>query len=215
MLLSLVVIKMTLIHMLEDLEIKGITDKKVLEAIKNIPRHLFVPEELKNLAYEDQALPILSQSISQPYTVAFMLQNLNLKEKDKVLEIGSGSGWNSALIQNITKTKVFSVEFDKELAKFAKSNLKKAEIKNVKIIIADGNKGYKKESPYNKIIVTAACSKIPYDLIKQLKNNGILIAPIGSLYEQSMIKITKLKNEIKKENLGQFVFVPLKGKYGF
>ncbi|MEK6936712.1 MAG: protein-L-isoaspartate(D-aspartate) O-methyltransferase [Nanoarchaeota archaeon] len=206
---------MTLIHMLEDLEIKGITDKKVLEAIKNIPRHLFVPEELKNLAYEDQALPILSQSISQPYTVAFMLQNLNLKEKDKVLEIGSGSGWNSALIQNITKTKVFSVEFDKELAKFAKSNLKKAEIKNVKIIIADGNKGYKKESPYNKIIVTAACSKIPYDLIKQLKNNGILIAPIGSLYEQSMIKITKLKNEIKKENLGQFVFVPLKGKYGF
>lgn len=206
---------MTLIHMLEDLEIKGITDKKVLEAIKNIPRHLFVPEELKNLAYEDQALPILSQSISQPYTVAFMLQNLNLKEKDKVLEIGSGSGWNSALIQNITKTKVFSVEFDKELAKFAKSNLKKAEIKNVKIIISDGNKGYKKESPYNKIIVTAACSKIPYDLIKQLKNNGILIAPIGSLYEQSMIKITKLKNEIKKENLGQFVFVPLKGKYGF
>ena len=206
---------MTLIHMLEDLEIKGITDKKVLEAIKNIPRHLFVPEELKNLAYEDQALPILSQSISQPYTVAFMLKNLNLKEKDKVLEIGSGSGWNSALIQNITKTKVFSVEFDKELAKFAKSNLKKAEIKNVKIIIADGNKGYKKESPYNKIIVTAACSKIPYDLIKQLKNNGILIAPIGSLYEQSMIKITKLKNEIKKENLGQFVFVPLKGKYGF
>lgn len=202
--------------MIADLEIKGIKDKKVIEAIKKVPRVNFVPEEFKNLAYEDQALPIVSsQSISQPYTVAFMLQSLELKEKEKVLEIGSGSGWNSALIQHITKTKVFTVEFNKEVAEFAKLNLKKSKTKNVKVIISDGNKGYEKEMPYDKIIITAACSKIPFDLIKQLKNNGILLAPIGNLVEQDLLKIKKKDEEIEKENLGKFVFVPLKGKYGF
>ncbi len=204
------------INMIAGLENKGIKDKKVLEAMKKIPRETFVADEFKTLAYEDQALPIVSsQSISQPYTVAFMLEKLNLKEKDKVLEIGSGSGWNSALISFITKTKVFSVEFNEEVAEFAESNLKKAKIKNVEVIVGDGNKGYEKESPYDKIIVTAACSKIPFDLVKQLKNNGILLAPVGSLAEQDLIKITKEDEEIKKESLGKFVFVPLKGKYGF
>ena len=202
--------------MITGLENKGIKDKKVLEAMKKIPREAFVAEEFKTLAYEDQALPIISsQSISQPYTVAFMLEKLNLKEKDKVLEIGSGSGWNSALISFITKAKVFTVEFNENVADFAKSNLKKLKIKNVEVIVGDGNKGYEKESPYDKIIVTAACSKIPFDLIKQLKNNGILLAPIGSLIDQDLIKIIKKDEEIKKVNLGKFVFVPLKGKYGF
>ncbi len=202
--------------MMTDLETKGIKDKKVLEAIKNVPRDKFVLKEFKKMAYEDQALPIISsQSISQPYTVAFMLQNLELKEKDKVLEVGSGSGWNSALISCITKSKVFSIEFNKGVAEFAKSNLKKAKIKNVEIIIGDGNKGYEKESPYDKIIVTAACSRMPFDLIKQLKNNGILLAPIGSLIEQDLFKIIKRDDEIEKENLGSFIFVPLKGRYGF
>ena len=186
------------------------------KSIKNTPREYFVPEELKNKAYQDQALPIpSSQTISQPYTVAFMLQSLELKEKDNVLEIGSGSGWNSALISFITKTKVFTIESNKEVAEFAKSNLKKLNIKNVKVIIEDGNKGYEKEKPYDKIIVTAACSKIPLDLINQLKSNGTLLAPIGSLFEQDLIKIRKNENKIEKENLGKFVFVPLKGKYGF
>ena len=202
--------------MLSDLENKGIRDKKVLEAIKKIPREDFVLEEFKKLAYEDQALPIVSsQSISQPYTVAFMLQSLELKENDKVLEIGSGSGWNSSLISFITKTKVFTVEFNKEVAEFAKATLKKSKTKNVKIIIGDGNKGYEKEMPYDKITITAACSKIPFNLIKQLKNKGILLAPIGNLFEQELIKIRKVNNEIEKEKLGKFVFVPLKGKYGF
>ena len=203
-------------YMIADLENKGIRDKKVLESIKKVHREDFVLKELKNLAYEDRALPIVSsQTISQPYTVAFMLQSLELKEKDKVLEIGSGSGWNSALISFITKTEVFTIEFNKEVAEFAKSNLKKSKIKNVKVVIEDGNKGYEKESPYNKIIITAACSKIPFDLIKQLKNKGILLAPIGNLFEQDLIKIKKINSKIEKENLGKFVFVPLKGKYGF
>ncbi len=203
-------------YLIANLENKGIKDKKVLEAIKNIPRDKFVLDEFKNMAYEDQALPIVSsQSISQPFTAAFMLQNLNLKENDKVLEIGSGSGWNSALILFITKSKVFTIEFNKEVAEFARKNLEKARIKNVKIIVGDGNKGYEKEKPYDKIIVTAACSKIPFDLLSQLKNNGILLAPVGTLFEQDLIKIIKKDSEIKKESLGKFVFVPMKGKYGF
>jgi protein-L-isoaspartate(D-aspartate) O-methyltransferase len=144
-----------------------------------------------------------------------MLEKLNLKEKDKVLEIGSGSGWNSALISFITKAEVFSVEFDEKVAGFAKKNLDKQKISNVRIILDDGNKGYEKEKPYDKIMVTAACSKMPFDLIKQLKNNGVLLAPIGALFEQDLMKITKKGKEIRKENLGKFVFVPLKGKYGF
>lgn len=202
--------------MIENLKFQGIIDEKVLEAIKNIPREGFVLPEFKNLAYEDRALPIISnQTISQPYTVAFMLQALELEKNDKVLEIGSGSGWNSALISFITKSEVFTVEYNKEVAEFAENNLKKSKIKKCKVIIGDGNKGYEKEMPYDKIILTAACSKIPSDLIKQLKNNGILLVPVGTLLDQDLIKIKKINNEINKESLGKFIFVPLKGKYGF
>jgi len=207
---------MNINYMIEDLKAKGIKDKKVLEAINKVPREDFVLEEFRQEAYEDKALPIVSsQTISQPYTVAFMLEKLNLKEKDKVLEIGSGSGWNSALISFITKSEVFSVEFDENVADFAKKNLEKQKISHVKVIVGDGNKGYEKERPYDKIIVTAACSKIPFDLIEQLKNKGILLVPVGSLFDQDLIKITKKGKETEKENLGKFVFVPLKGKYGF
>jgi protein-L-isoaspartate(D-aspartate) O-methyltransferase len=173
-------------------------------------------EEYKDLAYEDRALPILAnQTISQPYTVAFMLQELELKEKDKVLEIGAGSGWNSALISYITKNKVYTMEYNKDVAEFAESNLRKNNVKGVKVIIGDGNKGYEKEAPYDGIIVTAACSRIPSDLLSQLKNNGILLVPVGRLLSQNLLKIRKKGKEIDKENLGQFIFVPLKGKYGF
>ncbi len=203
-------------YMIEDLKNKGIKDKKVLEALKRVPRENFVQKEFRHMAYDDKALPIVSsQTISQPYTVAFMLENLELKEKENVLEIGSGSGWNSALIAFITKAEVFSVEFDEKVAEFARKNLEKAKVENVRIIVGDGNKGYEKEKPYDKIIVTAACSKLPSDLISQLKNKGIMLVPVGTLFEQNLIKITKKGKEIIKENLGKFVFVPLKGKYGF
>src|SRR3989344_1817745 len=201
-------------NLLKLLKEEGINDDNVLNSIKNIPRENFVLEEYKNNAYSDIALPIVSgQTISQPYTAAFMLQKLELKKGDKVLEIGAGSGWNSALINYITKNIVYTVEFNENVAVFAANNLKK--FKDVKLIIGDGNKGYEKERPYDKIIVTAACSKMPFDLVKQLKNNGILLVPVGNLSEQNLLKITKIDDEIIKENLGKFVFVPLKGKYGF
>ncbi|MBI2671581.1 protein-L-isoaspartate(D-aspartate) O-methyltransferase [Candidatus Woesearchaeota archaeon] len=202
--------------LIDDLKLQGITSKPVLDAIKHNLRENFILKEYKDIAYEDRAMPILAnQTISQPYTVAFMLQELELKEKNKVLEIGAGSGWNSALISCITKNKVYAIEYNKEVAEFAEINLRKNKVKGVKVIIGDGNKGYKKEAPFDRIIVTAACSKIPSDLLSQLKNNGILLVPVGSLLSQNLLKIRKKGKDCKKENLGQFVFVPLKGKYGF
>lgn len=202
--------------LINSLKSQGIKDNRVLDAIKFVLRENFVLEEYKEDAYEDRALPIVSnQTISQPYTVALMLQELELKKGDKVLEIGSGSGWNSALINFITKNTVYTIEYNKEVAEFAKENLKKNRVKDVIVILDDGNKGYEKEKPYDKIIVTAACSRIPSELIKQLKDEGILIVPVGDLYSQDLLKIRKKNGEVKKENLGKFIFVPLRGKYGF
>ncbi len=202
--------------LISHLKKEGIFDINVLNAIRNVSRENFILESFKHMAYDDVALPIVSgQTISQPYTVAFMLQELELKKGDEVMEIGAGSGWGGALISFITKNIVYAIEYNKEVANFAIENLKKNNIKNVNVVIGDGNKGYEKEQPYDKINVTAACSRIPYDLIKQLKNNGILLAPVGSLLSQDLLKIKKVNNEIQKENLGKFVFVPLKGKYGF
>lgn len=202
-------------YLIKELKDQGINNKNVLGAIKNIQRKYFVLEEFRKKAYEDMALPIVSgQTISQPYTVALMLQEAELKEGYKVLEIGAGSGWNSALINCITKSRVYTVEFNKEVAEFARKNLM-AEKYEVEVIIGDGNKGYEKEKPYDAIIITAACSRVPFDLTKQLKNKGIMLVPVGNLAEQDLIKIKKDGNDIKKESLGKFIFVPLKGKYGF
>ena len=203
-------------QLIKELKLQGITDKKVLRAIEKIPRELFVPKKYKDQAYKNHPLPIGNgQTISQPYTIALMLQALDLKINDKVLEIGTGSGYNSALIQEITKTTVYTTEIIPSLIKFAKNNLKKAKIKKIKVFHYDGSKGFPKFKPYDKIIVTAACPELPKELIKQLKIGGILVAPIGSKFTQQMYKITKLKNKLRMENLGNFIFVPLKGKYGY
>jgi len=193
----------------------GIKDKRVLDAMLKVARHLYVPENLGSEAYGNYPLPIGSgQTISQPYTVAFMLEALELKKRDKVLEVGTGSGWNAALIAEIVKPgKVFTTEIVEELVKSAKKNLRK--YKNVKVIRVDGSAGYKKEAPYDKIIVTAACPSVPNPLVEQLKDNGILIAPVGEEYGQDMVKITKKKGKLVEKYLGSFVFVPLKGEYGY
>ena len=195
-----------------------IKDRKVIDAFKKVPRELFVAEERKEEAYGDYPLPIgKGQTISQPTTVMIMTQALELKEGDKVLEVGSGSGYQAAIIANIigNKGKLISTEIVNDLAELAKENIKKLKLKNVEIIKHDGSKGYDKEAPYDKIIITAACPKIPRPLIKQLKEGGIIVAPVGDMNEQAMIKGRKIKGKLIEEKLGDFMFVPLKGKHGY
>lgn len=195
---------------------KIITDKKLLEAFRKIPREYFVHSSAINQTYEDVPLPVgYGQTISQPTTIMIMTQALELKPDDKVLEVGTGSGYQSALISKIVKGPVFSVEIIPELVELAKSNLKQANIKNIKVVKSDGGIGFKKEAPFDKIIVTAACPKIPEKLLEQLKIGGIIIAPVGSLYFQKMLKIKKQKKGIKIKDLGNFIFVPLTGEFGF
>jgi len=196
---------------------EGIEDKKVLAAISKIPRHLFVPRHLVDESYSNYPLPIgEGQTISQPYTVAFMIQALELKKGDKVLEIGTGSGWNAALIAEIIKPgKIYTTEIVPQLAKLSKNNITKTNLKNIEVIETDGSKGYEKEAPYDKIIITAAAPEIAQPWIEQLKENGIIVAPVGHRFGQQMVKAKKVKGKLIEEHLGDFMFVPLKGKFGY
>lgn len=189
-------------------------NKKIIGAFKTVPRENFVLKEYKTQAYEDIALPILAgQTISQPTTVAIMTEALEVKEGQKILEIGTGSGYQAAILSRLVKDqgKIFTTEIIEELVAFAKKNLKT--YKNVKVIHSDGSIGLKQKAPFDRIIVTAACPKIPNELTNQLKKDGILVAPVGGRFSQKLIKYQKKDN--KTEILGDFIFVPLTGKKGF
>jgi len=190
-----------------------------LKAFESVKREDFIPEKLINRAYDDIPLPILrGKTISQPSTVMMMTSALELKEGENVFEIGTGSGYQTAIIAKIVgeKGKVVSAEVIPELVAFAKQNLKKAGIKNVEVFEDDGCKGIKKESPYDKIIITAAAKEFPKELLEQLKPNGIIVGPVGNVHEQEMVKGIKDKDgKLSLEFLGQFLFSPLYGKYGF
>lgn len=191
---------------------------RIIEAFLNVPRHLFVPPEQLPYAYHDVALPTYKgQTISQPYTVAFMTELLEPREGDKILEVGAGSGWQAAILGYVvgSKGKVITIEIDEDLVEFARRNLRKVGIKNVEVVHGDGSVGYEKEAPYDRIIVTAACPDVPRPLIEQLKVGGRLVAPVGSMFGQRMLLLEKDKDGIRKSFHGSFVFVPLKGKYGF
>src|SRR3989338_5014118 len=165
-----------------------ITDKKLLKAFSAVDREKFILPGYLSEAYGDYPLPISAgQTISQPTTVMLMIEALELKKTDKVLEVGAGSGWCAAIMSRLCK-KVITTEIIPELVGFAKENIKKCNIKNVEIIDWDGSQGYEKEAPYNKIMLTAACPSLPKQCIEQLKENGIIIAPVGSLFSQDMIK---------------------------
>lgn len=192
-----------------------IKDRSVIEAFRKIRRENFMPKEMKHLAYEDNAFPLMKgQTISQPTTVMIMTQALEVKAGMKVLEIGTASGYQAALLSELvgSKGRVITTEIIPELYESGKKNLSK--FKNVKVVLHDGSTGYKKEAPFDRIIVTAACREIPKALTAQLKSDGILVAPVGPEYNQKMIKLKKVRGKIQEEYLGDFVFVPLRGKYG-
>lgn len=197
-------------------EREGIS-KSVLAAFRKIPRELFVLEMYQEDAYADIPLPILAdQTISQPSTVMLMLDALDVKPGMRVLEVGAGSGYNAALLGVLVGNtgKVTSTEILPELVAFARKNLKKAGITNVTVVHHDGSKGYAKEAPYDRIICTAAAPRIPDVLVKQLKEGGIILIPVGPAYGQEMVKGKKFKGELLTEKLGGFIFVPLMGKHG-
>ena len=191
---------------------------KVVKAMKKVPRHLFIPPAYRNEAYIDSPLPIgKGQTISAPHMVAIMCELLDLKEGDKVLEIGTGCGYHAAVVAEIVgkNGKVISIERIPELAEMARRNLKALGYDNVIVIVGDGSKGYEKEAPYDKIYVTASAPKIPEPLIEQLKPGGRLVIPVGDLVQYLYIVEKDKEGNIKKENWGAVRFVPLVGEHGF
>jgi protein-L-isoaspartate(D-aspartate) O-methyltransferase len=189
-----------------------IRDKRVLDAMSRVPREKFVSPDLRHLAYEDRPLPIgQAQTISQPLIVAMMTEALELTGKEKVLEIGTGSGYQTAILAELAHT-VISVERLPELADAAGRLLKELGYTNITVHVAGKTLGWPEEAPYDAIIATAGAPKVPPGLIAQLKFDGILIIPVGSRHLQELYKVTRLKTKNKIQNLGGCRFVSLIGK---
>jgi protein-L-isoaspartate(D-aspartate) O-methyltransferase len=188
---------------------KGIVDANVLNAIRKIPRHLFIDSSFENHAYQDKAFPIAAeQTISQPYTVAFQSQTLEIKGGDKVLEIGTGSGYQTAVLLEL-KAEVYSIERQQELFKRTSLFLPKIGYKPKKFIFGDGYIGLKEQAPFDKIIVTAGAPFVPNPLLSQLKIGGKLLIPVGDKTQIMTLFIRKSAKEFEKHELGDFAFVPM------
>ena len=201
-------------HMIEnDLKARDISDASVLQAMEKVPRHLFVAEAMQNRAYGDFPLPIAeNQTISQPYIVAFMTQCLTLKKEDKILEIGTGSGYQAAVLAEIVN-RVYSIEINKKLAAQADRLLKSLGYGNINIKAGDGFFGWEDHAPYDGIIITCSVGKIPPALIKQLKPGGKIILPLGEVYQtQTLILGTKRGEKIITEPILPVRFVPMTGE---
>ncbi len=191
------------------LKSKGITDEKVLDAIRIIPRHLFIDSSFEDHAYQDKAFPIAAeQTISQPYTVAFQTQTLQISKGEKILEIGTGSGYQTAVLLEL-KTVVYTIERQKELFKKTSLFLPKLGYNPKKFIFGDGYKGLPEEAPFDKIIVTAGAPFVPKPLMAQLKIGGMLLIPVGEQKQIMTLFIRKSNKEFEKHELGDFAFVPM------
>ena len=188
---------------------KGITNENVLAAIKSIPRHLFIDSSFEDHAYQDKAFPIAAeQTISQPYTVAFQSQNLSVNPGDSVLEIGTGSGYQTAVLIELGAV-VYTIERQHELFKKTSLFLPKLGYKPKKFIFGDGYKGFKEKAPFDKIIVTAGAPFVPKPLLAQLKVGGKLLIPVGDKKQIMTMFYRKTTKEFEKHELGDFAFVPM------
>lgn len=196
-------------EMVEEIREKyGLDDPKVFSAMLQVPREEFVPHEYIKEAYQNKPLPIgFGQTISQPYTVAFMTSLLDLKGDEKVLEIGTGSGYQAAILSLLSK-KVFTIEIIPELAEKSGGVLKKLGYKNIMVKSGSGKTGWPGKAPFDSILVTAGLDEVPEDLFNQLESGGVLVAPLGLGEDKTMTKFTKIDNRISKQEFGKFSFVP-------
>lgn len=194
---------------------RGVGDEQVLAAMRRVPRHLFVPAEVRGSAYSDYPLPIgHGQTISQPYIVAMMTSLLQIQPDDRLLEIGSGSGYQAAVL-GILAREVISIERIPEVAQLARKNLADAGITNVTVVIGDGTLGFPGGAPYDGVLITAATPSIPSPLVEQLAEGGRLVAPVGSRDLQELVRLTRKGHDLTRESFGGVVFVPLLGEYGW
>lgn len=194
---------------------RGIRDPRVLFAMKEVPRHLFVPPPYDKSAYEDSPLPIGNgQTISQPYIVAEMTELLALQPSDSVLEIGTGCGYQAAILAALVSN-VTTIERILEVAVLARANLATVGINNVEVMVGDGTLGYPQNAPYNGIIITAATPSVPQPLVEQLADGGRLVAPVGGRDFQELIRLRKKGGSIAEEHHGGVRFVPLIGERGW
>jgi len=190
---------------------RGIRDPRVLEAMRTVPRHLFVPPAEEASAYDDRPLPIGSgQTISQPYVVAFMAEQLRLTGKEKVLEIGTGSGYSTAILA-LLAARVYSIEIRPELAHEAKERLAKLGVKNVELKAADGYRGWSEEAPFDAILVTAAPERIPPPLLEQLAPEGRMVIPVGAFYQELKV-IKRQGGGYSEKSVLPVRFVPFVGE---
>ncbi len=199
----------------EQLRARGLNDERLLAAFRHTPRHLFVPEEFRPDAYADRPLPIGSaQTISQPYMVALMIERLRLKGHERVLEIGGGSGYQTAILSQLA-LEVFSVERLPELLGHARERLAALGCLNVHFTPGNGSLGWSEHAPYDAIIVSAAAPSVPQPLIDQLSDHGRMVLPIGPPEAQMLVEVEKRRGAVSEKPVASCVFVPLVGEYGW
>lgn len=194
---------------------RGVKDERVLAVMRKIPRHEFLPEAIRGMAYSDNALPLgEGQTMSQPYMVALMTELLGLKGSERVLEIGTGSGYQAAVLAELCE-KVYTVERVKSLADKARATLDRLGYKSVAIKVYDGTYGWKEMAPFEAIIVTAGSPDIPTPLVEQLKAGGRMVIPVGDRYGQQLVTVVKTADGMVTERSIPCVFVPLIGNHGW
>jgi len=194
---------------------RGITDARILQAMREVPRHLFVAPVVASKAYGPGALPIgANQTISQPYIVARMIELLDLSGKEKVLEVGTGTGYQAVVLSKLA-AKVFSIERVSELAQRAMDLIKTLKITNITMKIFDGTFGWSDQAPFDRIIIAAAAPEVPQPLVQQLARTGIMVLPIGSGDRQRLARVRRVGTGVQIEDCGTAEFVPLVGRYGW
>jgi len=199
----------------EQLSRRGIKDQRVLDAFRKVERHKFVPKDFENTAYSDFPITIgEGQTISQPYIVALMTECLRLTGREKVLEIGTGSGYQTAILAELARD-VYSIERFRSLSSKAKTTLHELGYKNIILKVRDGTLGWKEKSPFDRIIITAASPRVPLPLAEQLKPNAKLILPLGEKFSQVLTIFENIDNKLDSRQICSCVFVPLIGKYAY